>query len=65
MEDDPLDRSDFDPVKYINERFPTEESLENLDTYMVGLDSKITALDEEISKSVQAQSMTGQQASEV
>jgi hypothetical protein len=27
---DPLDAADFSPVKYINELFPTEQSLTNL-----------------------------------
>ena len=65
MTDDPLDRSDFNPIDYINEHFPTENSLDHLDTYMLGLNSKITALEEEISKSVQAQSSAGQQATKV
>lgn len=63
--EDPLDRSDFDPVDYINEHFPTEASLDDLDTYMVGLNSKIGALEEEISKSVQTQSLVGQQTNQV
>ncbi len=63
--DDPLDSSDFNPVDYINEHFPTEGSLEHLDTYILGLNSKIGALEEEISKSVQAQSSSGQQATKV
>jgi hypothetical protein len=63
--EDLLDRSDFNPVDYINEYFPTESSLDILDTYLVGLNSKIATLDEEISKSVQVQSSTGQQATKV
>jgi hypothetical protein len=27
---DPLDAADFSPIKYINELFPTEQSLTNL-----------------------------------
>ena len=63
--DDPLDRNDFDPVKYINDNFPTEDSLDNLDTYLVGLNSKIVTLDEEISKSIQTQSCSGPKAAKV
>lgn len=63
--EDPLDNDDFDPIEYINKHFPTESSLDNLDTYMVGLNSKIGALEEEISKSVHAQSAAGQQATKV
>lgn len=40
-----------------------EASLDGLDTFVVGITSQITTLDEEISKSVQAQSATGKQAS--
>ena len=29
--DDPLDRPDFDLVEYINELFPNEQSLSNID----------------------------------
>jgi hypothetical protein len=43
--EDLLDRSDFNPVDYINEYFPTESSLDILDTYLVGLNSKIATLD--------------------
>ena len=63
--DDPLDKNDFDPIAYINEHFPTENSLDDLDTYMVGLNSKIGALEEEISKSVQNQSTAGEQVTNV
>ena len=60
--EDPLDRDDFDPIDYINNNFPNESSLDELDTYVVGLNSKIIALDEEISRSVQGQSHAGQEA---
>jgi hypothetical protein len=62
--EDPLDSSDFDPVEYINQRFPTELSLRDLDTFTVGVQSQIAALDEEISKTVQRQSSAGQQATQ-
>ena len=36
---DPFDDENFDPIKYINEIFPNEESLENLDTIMSNVKS--------------------------
>lgn len=65
MADDPLDSSDFDPVEFINQSFPDEASLDDLDTFVVGIGSQISTLDEEISRAVQAQSSAGQQASKV
>eukprot|EP01038_Epipyxis_sp_PR26KG_P011126 gene11126-14933_t len=61
--EDPLDSDDFDPIQYINQKFPTEASLDDLDTFIVGIGSQISALDEEISKAVQTQSVVGNQAS--
>ena len=45
--------------------FCTESSLDGLDTFVVGISSQISTLDEEISRAVQAQSMAGKQASKV
>ena len=42
-----------------------EESLEDLDTFLIGINSQIYVLDEEISKAVQAQNILGEQASKV
>lgn len=53
--DDPLDRADFDPVAYINSRFPSEVSAERLDPFVADVNAQIATLDEEISRSVQAQ----------
>jgi hypothetical protein len=60
---DPLDAVDFDPIEFINRTFPNEQSLDDLDTFVFGVSSQITALDEEISHAVQSQSIAGQQAS--
>ena len=62
---DPLDRDDFDPIDYINKHFPSEASLVELDTFMLGITSKISGLDDEISRAVQAQSRAGEQATRV
>lgn len=61
--EDPLDSADFDAVQFINTNFPTEASLSSLDTFVLGIGSQISVLDEEISRAVQAQSCAGQQAS--
>ena len=60
-----LDAPSFDPIAYINQCFPSESSLEELDTVVVGIGSKITILEGEISKAVQGQSRAGEQASRV
>lgn len=65
LEIDPLDATDFDPVQFINQKFPSEKSLDDLDTFVVAISSQIATLDEEISKAVQSQSVAGQQASKV
>jgi vacuolar protein sorting-associated protein 53 len=67
MEDllkDPLDVATFDPIDFINNKFPTESSLEDLETFSFGISSQIAALDEEISSTVQAQSHNGVKAKE-
>jgi serine/threonine protein kinase len=60
---DPLDDNNFDVISFINSRFPTENSLNELDTYVIGIGSQISVLVDEISKAVQTQSVAGQQAS--
>jgi vacuolar protein sorting-associated protein 53 len=60
--EDTLDTALFDPIAYINQKFPTENSLEEIDTFVVGVGCKISALDDEISRAVQAQSRAGEQA---
>lgn len=61
--EDPLDIVDFDPIQFINNKFPTEASLDDLDTYVVNIEKQINTLDDDISKAVQSQSIAGQQAS--
>lgn len=62
---DPLDSDNFDPIDFINRHFPSEASLLELDTFMVGISSKISGLDDEISRAVQGQSRAGEQATRV
>lgn len=61
--DDLLDNEEFDAIKFINGRFPSEESLDDLDQFVVGISAKIGAVDDEISRAVQSQSRAGEQAS--
>ena len=49
---DELDADDFDPIRYINAQFPTEESLGGLDTYLARLDKEIKTLDEKMCTAV-------------
>lgn len=44
--DDLLSAADFDAVKFINARFPDEQSLEDLDRFVVGITARIGAVDE-------------------
>ena len=60
---DPLDQIGFDPVALVNQRFPTEASLEDLDAFALAIGAQVSTLDEEIASAVQAQSLAGQQAS--
>lgn len=46
--DDPLDRPDFDVIEYINELFPNEQSLSNLDDVISKDRSRIRRIDNDI-----------------
>ena len=43
-DEDALDAADFSAVEYINELFPTEQSLTNLDDTIVDLKGKISGI---------------------
>lgn len=58
-----LDSPNFNVIAYINKRFPTEESLVDLDTFTVKISTQISVLDEELSRAVQAQAMTSKKVS--
>ena len=60
--DDPLDAPDFDPVDYINEMFPTEQSLVNLDDVLSDYKCKIQVIDEDMRKIVRGQTSVGEDA---
>ena len=60
--DDPLDAADFDPVAYMNAKFPTEESLGSIDAFYDELDARSKSLNEEILQTVRAQTSAGSSA---
>lgn len=60
---DPLSKPDFDSIAYVNSVFLDEASLSGLDTFLLGISTQISVLEDEISHAVQAQSLAGQQAS--
>ena len=60
--EDPLDSTVFDPVEYVNSRFPTESSLGDLDNFTTKVSDEIISLDNEISKTVHSQSNSGEKA---
>ncbi|XP_065335075.1 vacuolar protein sorting-associated protein 53 homolog [Cloeon dipterum] len=57
--EDPLAKSDFDAVAYINTLFPTEQSLANLDEVVARMEQKILSIDEDIRTVVRNQSRVG------
>lgn len=52
---DRLDGKDFNPVDYINELFPSEQSLANIDDVVLRIRSRIRKLDDEIRDSIRSQ----------
>ena len=61
--DDPLDSPDFNSVDYINELFPTEQSLSNLDDVLAEMRGKIRIIDDDMRKVVRGQTSVGDEAS--
>ncbi|UJR25480.1 hypothetical protein I4U23_006826 [Adineta vaga] len=56
---DEIDRIDFNAVDYINQLFPTEQSLANIDEVIGGVKSKIRSLDNDIRLTIRGHSDTG------
>ena len=54
--EDPLDKSDFNAIEYINTIFPSEQSLTNIDDVITRMKDKIQMLDQEIRVVVRGQS---------
>lgn len=55
---DEIDRADFNPVDYINQLFPTEQSLANIDEVIGTVKSKIRSLDNDIRLTIRGQTNT-------
>ncbi|XP_064392979.1 vacuolar protein sorting-associated protein 53 homolog [Halichondria panicea] len=55
----PLDKRDFNPVEYINELFPSEQSLAGIDDRVTTIRVQINQLDEEIRTIVRGQADAG------
>eukprot|EP01064_Diplonema_japonicum_P013519 TRINITY_DN21081_c0_g1_i2.p1 TRINITY_DN21081_c0_g1~~TRINITY_DN21081_c0_g1_i2.p1 ORF type:complete len:779 (+),score=189.79 TRINITY_DN21081_c0_g1_i2:59-2395(+) len=53
--DDPFDDPNFDPLAFINERFPSEKSLRGLGDYMESLEAGARATEEEVRETVRGQ----------
>ena len=58
---DPFEGDDFDPIKYINEKFPDENSLVNLDSVIGELKGEVSRLDEEILEGIHEHAMLNSQ----
>lgn len=56
---DPLDSPNFNPVDYINNLFPSEQSLSNVDEVIGRMKTKIRCLDDQIRTVVRGQSNVG------
>ncbi|XP_025991195.2 vacuolar protein sorting-associated protein 53 homolog [Solenopsis invicta] len=57
---DPLDQPNFNVVDYINNLFPTEQSLSNIDEVVNKIENKIHTIDKEIRSVVRGQTNVGQ-----
>ena len=56
-----FDSDNFDPIQFINERFPDEESLVNLDSVINELNGEIETLDTEILEGIHEHAMLNSQ----
>ena len=57
---DPLDAPEFNTTDYINQLFPTEQSLSNIDDVISKMENEVSTIDENIRSVVRGQSNTGQ-----
>lgn len=51
-----MDRADFNPIDYINNLFPTEQSLSNIEEVISDFQGKIHSLDSDIKSCIRSQS---------
>lgn len=56
---DAFDATDFDPVEYLNSRFPDEASLQALPTFITETQSRLRQSETELLKAVEAQAANG------
>ena len=57
---DAFEKDDFDVIKYINQKFPDEHSLENLDKEIELIKQEIERLDEEILEDIHEHALLNQ-----
>lgn len=57
---DPLDQPDFNPTDYINQLFPNEQSLSNIDEVISKMEYDISLIDDNIRSVVRGQVNTGE-----
>lgn len=57
---DPLDHPNFDPTDYVNQLFPNEQSLSNIDDVITKMDYDISLIDDNIRSVVRGQVNTGE-----
>ncbi|CAG0897448.1 unnamed protein product, partial [Cyprideis torosa] len=62
--DDPLDDPGFDPVAYINSRFPTEQSLASIDDVITEMESRSLDIEKEIHGVIRAEKDAAQEGHE-
>ena len=63
LDKDELDLPDFDPVEYINRKFPGEVTLQEVDTFLVRCDEEQAELSEDIRVTVREQALAGTKVS--
>uniref|UniRef100_A0A1L8DW08 Vacuolar protein sorting-associated protein 53 homolog n=1 Tax=Nyssomyia neivai TaxID=330878 RepID=A0A1L8DW08_9DIPT len=56
----PLDQPDFNPTDYINQLFPNEQSLSNIDDVIAKMECEVGVIDDNIRSVVRGQTNTGQ-----
>lgn len=61
---DPLDEKDFNTIDYINNLFPTEQSLSNIDEVVAKFENKILTIDNEITTIIHGQVEASQEGKE-
>lgn len=60
---DPIDAVDFDPVEFLNERFPSEQDLEGLDGFLSGIQHSIQSTELEITAAIKSGALGSEKAS--